>query len=93
MRDGVCPKCQSTDVYKGQLKNSNEMPIFVPKSDAVFTGTEIFNVVPYVCSACGYIEFLADDKSHGGQDRHEWFTQSSSSAWPKVEQPAKKGKK
>jgi predicted nucleic-acid-binding Zn-ribbon protein len=61
MRKGVCPKCQSKEVYRGTkvgLKsgwnNSNTIPV---------TGLKASALDNYVCGACGYVEsYVAKEK-------------------------------
>jgi predicted nucleic-acid-binding Zn-ribbon protein len=61
MRKGVCPKCQSKEVYHGTkvgLKsgwnNSNTIPV---------TGLKAAALDNYVCGGCGYVEsYVAKEK-------------------------------
>ena len=59
MKDGICPKCGSDQVYtgadvlmKGCGHGSNTIPI------TTFTSARLDN---YVCAGCGYVEsYIAD---------------------------------
>ncbi len=61
MKNGVCPKCQSKEVYNGAsvsfksgFNNSNTIPI------TGFRGAPLDN---YICGQCGYVEsYIAREK-------------------------------
>jgi len=61
MRKGVCPKCQSKEVYQGTKispkagwNNSNTIPV---------TGLKTAALDNYVCGSCGYVEsYIAKEK-------------------------------
>ena len=61
MRKGVCPKCQSKEVYGGTKirprsgwHNSNTVPV---------TGLKAAALDNYVCGSCGYVEsYIAKEK-------------------------------
>ena len=61
MKDGICPKCKSNEVYSGaniSLKSgpfgSNSIPISL---------TSIAALDNYVCTHCGYLEsYVLDSK-------------------------------
>lgn len=61
MRKGVCPKCQSREVYcgakvgmKSGWNNSNTIPV---------TGLKAAALDNYVCGSCGYVEsYIAKEK-------------------------------
>ena len=71
MKSGICPKCQSDQVYSGAaiaLKKgpfgSNAVPISL---------TSIAALDNYICKACGYVEsYIADaDKLEEIADKWE----------------------
>lgn len=54
-KTGICPKCNSTEVYYEMLKRSQRNPIFI----STF-GIVRFDL--YACVDCGYIEeYIADE--------------------------------
>jgi len=61
MKKGVCPKCQSKEVYGGGkaakssgFQNSNTIPV---------TGFRAASLENYVCGRCGYVEsYIAKEK-------------------------------
>ena len=61
MRNGVCPKCQSKEIYNGTKispksgwNNSNTIPVGELKTAALDN---------YVCGSCGYVEsYVAKEK-------------------------------
>ena len=61
MKKGVCPKCQSKEVYAGTKispkagwNNSNTIPV---------TGLKTGALDNYVCGSCGYVEsYIAKEK-------------------------------
>jgi predicted nucleic-acid-binding Zn-ribbon protein len=61
MKKGVCPKCQSKEVYSGAKvspksgwNNSNTIPV---------SGLRTAALDNYVCGSCGYVEsYIARDK-------------------------------
>ena len=61
MRKGVCPKCQSREVYVGTKvgmksgwNNSNTIPV---------TGLKAAALENYVCGSCAYVEsYIAKEK-------------------------------
>lgn len=64
MRSGICPKCESQEVYagtrvaiKGGRYGSNTIPL---RSLFAFSRTKA-NLDNYVCGSCGYVEcYIAD---------------------------------
>ena len=77
MKTGVCPKCQSTEIYSGTeipLKKgpfgSNAIPVSM---------TSIAALDNYVCTDCGYVE------SYVGA--HEKLKEISRK-WKRVSEPA-----
>ena len=76
MKDGICPKCKSNEVFSGadiMLKSgpfgSNSIPVNL---------TSIAALDNYVCAHCGYVEsYVLDSKK----------LKESSQKWPKAKQP------
>ncbi|MBK6749486.1 MAG: hypothetical protein KA956_00210 [Pyrinomonadaceae bacterium] len=50
MKSGICPKCESDEVYKGDSRS----PIGIQTS-----ALHVQSAVTYICVACGYYEFSA----------------------------------
>ena len=62
MKTGTCPKCRSTEVYRG-VKAPLEAGSGLLRLSAIHNNTGL-NILlePYVCRACGYVEmFVAED--------------------------------
>jgi predicted nucleic-acid-binding Zn-ribbon protein len=68
MKDGICPKCHSTEVISGLwLKDSQTYPPYIevvepepPNRPFIWVRkSERSNLQAYVCGACGYTEFYA----------------------------------
>ena len=63
MKDGHCPKCNSTDVYRGTRAplEAGEGLLHL----GVRAGNYYVNVMldAYVCANCGYVEMYAADLS------------------------------
>jgi predicted Zn-ribbon and HTH transcriptional regulator len=62
MKTGTCPKCRSTEVYRG-VKAPLEAGDGLLHVSAIHNNTGL-NILlePYVCRACGYVEmFVAED--------------------------------
>lgn len=76
MKNGVCPKCKSSEVFSGadiMLKSgpfgSNSIPVNL---------TSIAALDNYVCAHCGYVEsYVLDSKK----------LKEISQKWPKAKQP------
>jgi predicted nucleic-acid-binding Zn-ribbon protein len=76
LKDGICPKCKSDEVYSGGeilLKSgpfgSNSIPIGL---------TSIAALDNFVCTTCGYVEsYVLGSKK----------LKEISEKWPKVNQP------
>ncbi|HQU81508.1 MAG TPA: hypothetical protein PKY59_00190 [Pyrinomonadaceae bacterium] len=51
MKDGICPKCKSEEVY---IDTANRHGIIVPVHSLATRPTHL-----YVCVDCGYLEFYA----------------------------------
>jgi predicted nucleic-acid-binding Zn-ribbon protein len=50
MKDGICPKCGSTDIYwRTEGGSPNESPIYN-------WGIETYRMTYYICSNCRYAE-------------------------------------
>lgn len=50
MKDGICPKCSSAEVYRGVSGSSVSLQI---------TATYVQPATKYICTECGYYEFYA----------------------------------
>ena len=74
MQNGQCPKCQSTEIYRGTpLAGEGSVHL------AAFPGNTFVNILvdAYVCRNCGYIEMYVADSSKGkldalAQDSKNW---------------------
>lgn len=68
MKNGVCPKCQSADVYRSkESPHPNELI-------ALKGGVLTKSVMPdkYICVACGYIEYYLSDRWDCEVVREKW---------------------
>lgn len=70
MKTGVCPKCQSTEIYSGAdipLKKgpfgSNAIPVSM---------TSIAALDNYVCTDCGYVESYVGESEKLEEIRRKW---------------------
>ena len=84
MCDGICPKCQSKEVYVADKGNSmankaTTEPLFIHIyndekfiPDVTFVETKV-----YICQSCGYIE-------HYSRDLNPLAKLSDSTNWRKV---------
>ena len=50
MKNGKCPKCDSTEIYHGEKRRSNGISVMMVSS---FNQAWLDN---YVCTQCGYVE-------------------------------------
>lgn len=68
MKKGVCPKCQSKEVYMSEgYPHQREM--------ITVSGTVFVNGVPpdrYVCTSCGFVEFYLAQEEHFDAIRKAW---------------------
>jgi predicted RNA-binding Zn-ribbon protein involved in translation (DUF1610 family) len=64
MRKGKCPKCGSTEVYRGTnaFWCDNRMPHLVAYQD--YSQVD-FTAEPYVCTSCGYVEAILTRMASG----------------------------
>lgn len=53
LKSGVCPKCNSEEVY-GEIRDYSKI---LPSSFGFGAGGTRPNVENYVCGNCGYVEF------------------------------------
>ena len=69
-RSGTCPKCESRDVIRdamaidrGENNFQSELTIatYRDPNAFLFKGKQTSTVSAWVCAACGYVEFYADD--------------------------------
>ena len=69
-RSGKCPKCESTNVIadaraedRGHYNTDQEMSVstFRRPDALIFKETRTSKVSAWVCGACGFIEFYADE--------------------------------
>jgi predicted nucleic-acid-binding Zn-ribbon protein len=70
LKTGVCPKCQSTEIYSGSdipLKKgpfgSNAIPVSM---------TSIAALDNYVCVDCGYVESYIGDREKLKEIHRKW---------------------
>lgn len=70
MKTGVCPKCQSAEIYAGSdipLKKgpfgSNAIPVSM---------TSIAALDNYVCAECGYVESYIGDSDKLKEIQRKW---------------------
>ena len=70
MKTGVCPKCQSTEIYSGAdipLKKgpfgSNAIPVSM---------TSIAALDNYVCADCGYVESYVGEREKLKEIHRKW---------------------
>lgn len=70
MKDGICPKCKSKEVYSGEkilLKSgpfgSNSIPISL---------TSIAALDNFVCTNCGYVESYVSDSNKLKEICEKW---------------------
>lgn len=66
MKDGICPKCGSDQVYT-QRGETGATTVFVGKF-----GMSRFHAVQYICTECGYLELYAPDNAPMSQIRRFW---------------------
>ena len=62
MKNGPCPECNSTEVYRGKVEEGHgglrdEHQVFIPANRAVFYADT------YICLACGYVRLFLNEKS------------------------------
>jgi predicted nucleic-acid-binding Zn-ribbon protein len=65
MRNGTCPKCQSTAVYMSDAENlqapikasSGSMLLNIYKDNKWMPDITMMTLAVYVCQNCGYLEF------------------------------------
>ena len=74
MREGKCPKCGSTEVYRGLQQAFASGGYLAATQD--YAPTRYF-LEPYVCTECGYVEFHLDRESLNNisvliQDKELW---------------------
>ncbi len=76
MKTGVCPKCQSTEIYSGAdipLKKgpfgSNAIPVSM---------TSIATLDNYVCTDCGYVESYIGEGEKLEEIRLKWALAAAS---------------
>ena len=63
MKDGICPKCDSEEVFKHQMGSS--LVIF----RRWFQGS---NPVTYICADCGYVETYVEQRNELEAIRKQW---------------------
>ena len=80
MRNGICPKCGSEEVYSGAATNwktnrygMNQLPIKHGLWARSYSSTVLDN---YVCVACGYVESYIADRAK---------LEEIAKYWPKVQ--------
>ncbi len=70
MKDGNCPKCDSTDVIPGvtipdhfNMTHAMHLSLKVSENPGafLFKGTKSSKLRAYVCGSCGYSELYVDD--------------------------------
>jgi predicted nucleic-acid-binding Zn-ribbon protein len=67
MRDGVCPKCASEEVYyadtqpSGMLAGEGQPLLRIYKDKSFWPDVTLVEMNIYVCRACGYVEMHATD--------------------------------
>ena len=59
MREGKCPKCNSTEIYRG-IQQAFCSGYLVASQDYAETR---YLLEPNVCTECGYVEFHLDKES------------------------------
>ena len=68
MKNGVCPKCNSTEVYQADgYPHQREM--------ITISGTVLVKGVPpdrYLCTTCGYVEFYLSSEEDRQAIREAW---------------------
>jgi len=73
MKNGLCPKCGSSDVYtqnKGiYTRKSGELPAHLHINISTFSSADFDN---YLCAACGYIESYVADLSDLPKIASKW---------------------
>lgn len=62
MRDGICPKCSSDEIYKQKTKGYYSVPV----------GFWITHFMIYSCAECGYSEQYIEGKRLS-QIRDKWI--------------------
>lgn len=76
MRNGVCPKCQSSEVYQAFSKSTLETGLKADDGqlllhihrDKGWLGDYIFLYLEqFVCQTCGYLEFYVQDRNELGK--------------------------
>ena len=68
MKNGICPKCNGSEVYvlpaKGPSNNFHRIPI---------EGLASAKLTQYICVDCGYVEEYIDDETKLEQIRQNWI--------------------
>jgi len=70
MKNGTCPKCNSTEVYRSQAKTGLEYGLVVDKSTPLLNiykdkgwwpDVTMLSMDYFVCRVCGYFEMYVQD--------------------------------
>ena len=82
MRDGVCPKCQSKNVYVADMQGLHSGIVDLPKiqlyrENRWIPDVDIVMSNAYLCQDCGYFEFYV-------QETAKLSRLSDSDNWKKV---------
>ena len=81
MRDGICPKCGSDQVYSGegiQSKTNSHGMNAIPIRGGIYFSPVTAALDNYVCGRCGYVESYVADP-----EKLEEITER----WARVERP------
>ena len=65
MKDGICPKCESKEIY---VVDGSRTGVTIPIG---MLSTSAF-VAMYVCVKCGYVEFYVEDQSDLQRIAQKW---------------------
>jgi hypothetical protein len=73
LKDGICPQCQSQDIYLGQPqvqyeKRAISLPLL---KTGDYSATDFLVLEAYICASCGHIEWQVSGKSMYGRERAE----------------------
>lgn len=71
LKDGICPQCQSQDIYVGQPQVQYERRLIslALLHTGDYSPSEFLLLDAYVCADCGHIEWRVSDKSTDGRER------------------------
>ena len=70
MKDGICPKCGSTEVYSGKRVTNKQGSYYTNTIPVSFWHTATLD--NYVCGECGYVESYIANLNELDRIRQKW---------------------